>query len=164
MTIAAPAQKWLRIAFWTYMCLPGSWIQKKRFSDSFSASTHFWAWLCFGWDSFTALLLCGCHVTSTFQKLPQEWVAPQVCAAGTEWYREEGASSPHQHVSETSSEEKSWIMKCLLSEEWIMHRMPPLRIALNYEMSLVLEARTTPSMQALHNWKLESECQSQTQK
>ena len=47
--------------------------------------------------SFTVLLLCGCHVTSTFQKLPQEWVAPKVCAAGTEGYREEEASSPHQN-------------------------------------------------------------------
>ena len=47
--------------------------------------------------SFTALLLCGCHVTSTFQKLPQELVAPKVCAAGTEGYREEEASSPHQN-------------------------------------------------------------------
>ena len=48
-------------------------------------------------QTFSALLLCGCHVTSTFQKLPQEWVAPKVCAAGTEGYREEEASSPQQH-------------------------------------------------------------------
>ena len=48
-------------------------------------------------QTFSALLLCGCHVTSTFQKLPQELVAPKVCAAGTEGYREEEASSPQQH-------------------------------------------------------------------